>query len=262
MNPVLSRENDAIGCLSAHLSTGSLWAEQPVSHDIMKTIVNLAECRVTKQILVVDDHPLTRHGVCHLLNSESDLQVCGEADTAAQALAMLESLKPDLVVADISMPSKSGLEFVKDLKTLHPDIPVLILSMHDENIYAARALRAGARGYVMKSERSENLLTAIRQILLGQIYVSKELSLNLVHHFISRHNVCDEITLSELTDREFEVFQLIGQGLSTVEIGRRLCISAKTVETHRIHLKEKLKLRTAMDLTSQAVRWATLNQLA
>ena len=228
----------------------------------MKTSVKLGKSRITKQILVVDDHPLTRHGICHLLDCESDLTICGEAESAQQAMAMMESLKPDLVVADITMPSKSGIEFIKDLKILHPDIPVLILSMHDENVYAARALRAGARGYVMKSENGQNLLAAIRQILLGQIYVSKELSLNLVHHFISRHNVCDEITLSELTDREFEVFQLIGQGLSTVEIGRRLCISAKTVETHRIHLKEKLKLRTAMDLTSQAVRWATLNQLA
>lgn len=213
------------------------------------------------RVLLVDDHPLTRHGLCQILNGESDIKVCGEAQTAPQALSLVASLKPDLVLADLSLPSKSGLEFIKDMKTLHPKVPVLVLSMHDENVYASRALRAGARGYVMKSEEGQNLIKAIRLVMLGQIYVSPELSAVLLNHFLGASPSNSKESLSELSDREFEVYQLIGQGLSTNEIGRRLCISTKTVETHRIHLKEKLNLKTAMDLTSQAVQWAKTNQL-
>src|SRR5690242_3155434 len=157
----------------------------------MKNHPARAQSQTAKRILVVDDHPLTRHGLGQLLNSESDLTVCGEAETAPQALSLAASLRPDLVIADITLPSKSGLEFIKDMKALNPEIPVLVLSMHDENIYAGRALRAGARGYVMKCEDGQNVLTAIRQVLLGRIYVSKELSLNLVNHYIGNNPARD-----------------------------------------------------------------------
>lgn len=227
----------------------------------MKVSDNPERGLALKQILVVDDHPLTRHGLCHLLNGENDLNVCGEAASTSQAFTLIAQLHPDLVLSDISLPSRNGIEFIKDMKALHPNVPVLVLSMHDENIFARHALRAGARGYVMKSESAQNLLIAIRQVLQGRIYVSKELSLNLIGRLLGNDITRDDSNLSKLTNREFEVFQLIGQGLSTNEIGHHLCISPKTVETHRTHLKEKLQIKSAMSLISQAVHWEILNQL-
>lgn len=227
----------------------------------MKDMPEQSPKKTPKRILVVDDHPLTRQGVSQLLDGEHDLMVCGGVENAWQAMTLVESQSPDLVLTDITLPSRSGLEFIKDMKKLHPHVPVLVMSMHDENIYAERALRAGARGYIMKSENGQNVLVAIRRVLQNQIYVSEELSQSMVGLFVGTNSLRDEGTLGALTDREFEVFELIGQGLSTVEIGHRLCISPKTVETHRMHLKDKLKLKTAMDLSSQAVQWAASNQL-
>lgn len=208
-----------------------------------------------RRILVVDDHPMTRHGLAHLLRHEPDLAVCGEAASVHQALACIPKLCPDLVLADISMPGKSGLEFIKDLKALHPRIPVLVMSMHDESIYAERVLRAGGRGYVMKSEGGERVLEAIRRVLQGEVYLSRAMATTLLGGLGQQRSRTGERLLGSLTDREFEIFQLIGQGLPTSEISQRLHLSVKTVGTHRVHIKEKLHLKTGTELVQHAVRW-------
>lgn len=228
----------------------------------MNTKADISPAPKAYRILLVDDHPLTLQGMHQLLDQEAGLMVCGEASEAHQALPLVQTLRPDLILCDISLPSKSGLEFIKDLKTLHPEVAVLVMSMHDENIFGPRVLRAGARGYIMKSEDAETVVSAIRKVLDGEIFVSPELSRNLLHDLLDNNLARQHDLLRELTDREFEVFQLIGQGISSSDIGRRLCISVKTVETHRIHLKQKLKLNTSTELTSHAVRWAAANQLA
>jgi DNA-binding NarL/FixJ family response regulator len=214
-----------------------------------------------KKIFILDDHPLTRRGVVQLIGIEADLCVCGEAESARQALAALRPPLPDLILCDLTLPGKSGLDFIKDVQVLHPHLPVLVISMHDENIYAERALRAGARGYIMKNESGDKVVEAIRQVLRGELYVSKNISAGLLDLLTGRLPRKQETKLGALTDREFAVFELVGQGLSTNEIGQRLHISGKTVETHRIHIKEKLKLKTAAEFTAHAVRWAAANQL-
>jgi len=214
-----------------------------------------------KRILIVDDHPMTRHGMSQLLGREVDLTVCGEVADAAQAQASLRNARPDLILTDITLPGKGGLEFVRDMTCQHPGLPLLVVSMHDEGIYAERALQAGARGYIMKSAGGEDLLTAVRQVLRGEIYVSKKMSTLLLGRIAGRQSNRPNAAISNLTQREFEVFQLIGQGLGTREIAQRLCLSGKTVETHRAHLKEKLRLPTRAELTAYAVRWAAANQL-
>jgi DNA-binding NarL/FixJ family response regulator len=216
---------------------------------------------VRKRIFIVDDHPITRYGVTQLINHEPDLLVFGEAESAQQALVAIKSAPPDLVLADITMPGRSGLEFIKDLRAQHPHVPVLVMSMHDESIYAERVLRAGGRGYIMKSEGGEKLLEALRQVLSGQICVSQKVSAGVLEVLTHGGNRARGGTPRLLSDREFEVFQLIGQGLSTQQIGRRLNLSVKTVGTHRQHIKEKLNVRTAPELIKQAVRWAAAEQL-
>ncbi|MEW6302279.1 MAG: response regulator transcription factor [Verrucomicrobiota bacterium] len=208
-----------------------------------------------KRILIVDDHPIMRQGLALLINNEADLAVCGEAENAHQALELVEKTKPDLVLADISMPGKGGLELVKDIHAMYPDVYVLVLSMHDESLYAERVLRAGGRGYVMKQEGGKKLIDAIRQVLTGQIYVSGQMSAKILEIFSGRRPESSSSPVELLTDREFEVFQLIGKGKSTREIAEELHISIKTVEVHRVNMKEKLKLQTAPELIHYAVRW-------
>ena len=227
----------------------------------MKTTRARRTVKVRKRILVVDDHPITRYGVTQLINHEPDLLVCGEAESAQQALVAIKSAPPDLVLADITMPGRSGLEFIKDLRAQQPRVPVLVMSMHDENIYAERVLRAGGRGYIMKNEGGEKLLDAIRQVLQGQVYVSKSMSAALLEVFTPHRSSGGQATPGALSDREFEVFQLIGEGLSAQQIGRRLNLSVKTVGTHRQHIRQKLKVRTGPELIRQAVRWAAAQQL-
>jgi DNA-binding NarL/FixJ family response regulator len=213
-----------------------------------------------REIFIVDDHPITRRGLIQLINHEPDLRVCGEAAGAQAALDQLARLEPALVLADITMPGKSGLDFIKDLLALRPGLPVLVVSMHDESIYAERVLRAGGRGYIMKSEGGEKLLEAIRRVLDGQVYVSQDISADILDLFTHRPKP-GGATPGRLSDREFEVFQLIGQGMSTREIARRLNLSMKTVGTHRLHIKEKLQLRSSPELIQQAVRWSAAQQL-
>lgn len=227
----------------------------------MKTTTRQRTGKVRRRILILDDHPITRYGLTQLINAEPDLLVCGEAESAQAALAAIKSAPPDLVLADITMPGRSGLEFIKDLQAQYPKIPALVMSMHDEAIYAERVLRSGARGYIMKSQGGEKLLEAMREVLQGRVYVSRNISAALLEALARRGASASAALPGALSDREFEVFQLIGQGLSTRQIGQRLSLSMKTVETHRQAIKRKLKLRTAPELIQQAVRWAATEQL-
>jgi DNA-binding NarL/FixJ family response regulator len=227
----------------------------------MKTTKSPRGAQGRRRILVVDDHPITRYGLIQLLNREPDLEVSGDVATASEALAVIRLVCPDIVLADITMPGKTGLDFLKDLKLQYPRLPVLVVSMHDESIYAERVLRAGARGYLMKSEGGEKLLEAIRQVLCGQVYVSKAMSAALLDLLTRPRPQSRQATPGALSDREFEVFQLIGQGFSTKHIGERLNLSVKTVDTHRQHMKQKLKLRTGAELIREAVRWSAAQQL-
>ncbi len=212
-----------------------------------------------KSILIVDAQPLMRHGLVQLINNEDDLVASSEADTAAQALNMVVARQPDLVLLDVSLPDKSGLELIKDIRVFHPFLPVLVFSMHEESIYAERVLRAGGRGYIMKQESGKKLLEAIRQVLGGRIYVSEKISARILEVFSrrSRRDVREvaESPVEHLSDREFEVFQMIGQGHGTRQIADHLHLSVKTVDVHRANIKRKLRLRTAPELVRYAVRW-------
>ena len=207
-----------------------------------------------KKIFVVDDHPMMRDGLRALISAESDLEICGEADDAAPALDQMESLAPDLAIVDITLRSSNGLELIKDLQIRLPGTPALVISMHDESLYAERVLRAGGRGYVMKQEGGKKLMEAIRRVLSGHTYVSDKMAAKILDIFSGRRAE-ESSPVERLTDREFEVFQLIGNGLSTKEIADRLHVSVKTVEVHRVNIKQKLNLQTAPELIRFAVRW-------
>ena len=207
------------------------------------------------RILIVDDHPMMRQGLAQLINNEPDLTVSGEAETAEQTLSLVSESKPDLVLADITLGGKSGLEMIKDLQVFHPDLAVLVISMHDEEIYAERVLRAGGRGYIMKQQGGKKIMEAIRHVLGGQIYVSEKMSARILEIFSGRRSEAQRSPIEGLTDREFEIFQLIGQGRGTRQIAQALHLSVKTVEVHRLHIKEKLKMEDAPSLVRYAVRW-------
>ena len=210
-----------------------------------------------KRVLVVDDHPMMRTGLAQLINDEPDLKVCAEADTAGQALDVLADQKFDLVLLDISLPDKNGLELIKDIQSLRPGLPILVVSMHDEAVYAERVLRAGGRGYLMKQEGGKKLLEAIRQVLAGNISVSEKMAARILEIF-SGQRAGPESPVERLSDREFEVFQLIGQGLGTREVAARLHLSAKTVAVHRTNIRKKLKLNGATDVVRHAIRWVEM----
>lgn len=213
-----------------------------------------------KRILLVDSHPMLRAGLAQLIAHEPDLVVGGEADTAAQALNLIAARRPDLVLAALSLPGKNGLELIKDIRVFHPQLPVLVFSMHEETLYAERVLRAGGRGYIMKKEGGRKLLQAIRQVLGGQIYVSDQMSAKILEIFSGRRSEAVNSPVELLSDREFEVFQWVGRGEGTREIAERLCISVKTVEVHRANIKRKLKLKSPTDLVRSAVRWLDADQ--
>jgi len=208
-----------------------------------------------KRILIVDDHPMMRTGLAQLIDNEPDLKVVAEADNAGQAIDAVAKQKFDLALLDISLPDKNGLELIKDLRALRPQLPILVVSMHDEMIYAERVLRAGARGYIMKQEGGQKFLTAIRQVLAGQIFVSENMSARILEIFSGRQSENSSSPVQRLSDREFEVFQLIGQAVGTRAIAEQLHLSVKTVEVHRANIKEKLNIKTATDLVRYAVRW-------
>jgi DNA-binding NarL/FixJ family response regulator len=213
-----------------------------------------------KRVLVVDDHPMTRYGIVQLLQREAGLEVCGESDTAMQALEMVSTLKPDLVVTDLSMPGKHGLEFIKDMRVMHPEVPVLVISMHDEALYADRVLKAGGRGYVMKHAGGEELLEAVHRVLEGHVYLGEEMTKETLNALARPEAKRAESVVGQLTDREFQVFQCLGQGMTSRQIGDQLHMSVKTVETHRRHLREKLNVQTGPALIQFAVRWVGAQQ--
>jgi DNA-binding NarL/FixJ family response regulator len=209
-----------------------------------------------RRVFIVDDHPIFRDGITQLINQEPDLQVCGGAAAAPQALSALEELQPDLVISDISIQGTNGIELMKSIRAQHPSLPVLMVSMHDENLYAERALRAGARGYIMKAAPSELVIEAIRRVLEGGMYLSEALNGQLLNTFFTgRGEKAGASAVDHLSDRELEVFRALGEGKGTREIADAFNLSVKTVETHRAHIKEKLKIKTATELIRAAVEW-------
>jgi len=208
-----------------------------------------------KKILLIDDHPMMRAGLAQLINRQPDMCICAEAGQPSEAFALLSRIQPDIVLTDLTMPGRAGLEFIKDLVALASDLPILVISMHDEVVYAERCLRAGASGYIMKESGSENLLAALRAVIAGQRYVSPRVSESILRNLSARKPRGSDSPIQALTDREFEVFQLVGNGKSTREIATQLHLSSKTVDVHRAHIKEKLGLRDVTALVRYAVRW-------
>src|SRR5277367_3769272 len=207
------------------------------------------------KVFLVDDHPLVREWLTQLIQREDDLAICGEAEDTQEALLKIAETKPDIVIADISLKSTHGLELVKDLQVRFPTLPVLILSMHDESLYAERVLRAGARGYITKQEATKKILLAIRQVLGGQIYISDKMASRMVHKMVLGRVQEQKSPIERLTDRELEVFQLIGRGHGTRKIAAELHLGVKTVESYRARIKEKLKLEDGTQLLQQAIQW-------
>lgn len=210
---------------------------------------------VKHHVLVVDDHPMTREGLAAIINQQADLEVCCEAGSPAEAMSRLAKSKPDLMVTDLTMLGRSGVEFIKDVHALLPELPILVLSMHDEMLFAERTLRAGARGYLMKDAGSAKVLEVIRLLLGGQSYVSPQMSARLLDAVTGRKPRGSTSPIEKLSDREFEVFRLLGTGKTTKEVATALHLSPKTVDVHRGRIKEKLQLKDATSLLHHAVRW-------
>ena len=213
-----------------------------------------------KKVLLVEDHPIMRSGIAQLIAQESDLMVCGEAENAHGALRVIEETEPDIAVVDISLKDSNGIELIKDIKIRWPNLAVLVLSMHEESFYAERALRAGAMGYVAKAEVSAKVITGIRQVLSGSVYVSEKISSEMLRKLVGGTKELEVAPIDRLSDREFEVFELIGQGLQTREIASKLNLSVKTIDAHREHIKHKLKLESATELLKYAVQWLQFEQ--
>jgi DNA-binding NarL/FixJ family response regulator len=210
-----------------------------------------------RRVLVIDDHPIFRQGIAELINHENDIEVCGEAETMQQALAAMETLNPDLAIVDITLKGANGIELIKSAKIQHPKIPLLVLSMHDESLYAERALRAGARGYVMKQAAPEQVMNAIRRVISGELYVSPVMGDRMIQKLVGGPEAGNGSPVHNLSDRELEVLALIGQGHGTRQIAEELHLSVKTVESHRAHIKEKLNLKTAPEMVRFAVQWVS-----
>lgn len=218
-------------------------------------------CRTTKRrILLIDDHPITRQGLAAVINQQDDMIVCCQAGGASEGMTKVEGGAPELVITDISLDGRSGLELSRDLRAIYPKVRILVMSMHEESIYAERALRAGAHGYVMKKSGAEAILAAIRRVLSGKISVSDKVSSLLTEKFIEGQQSNRRSEVAALTDREFEVFKLIGDGCSTREAARRLGLSPKTVEAYRQRIKEKLALPDPASLVQYAVRWVATQE--
>lgn len=216
---------------------------------------NHADLSGKAKIFLVDDHPIVRQGLAELIEQEPDLSVCGEAESAPEALEAIATVKPDIAIVDISLPDASGLELIKEIKAGYADVLVLVLSMHDETLYAERVLRAGAKGYIMKEEATETVMLAIRKVLNGHIYLSERMAGRLLSRFADGTPETDGAPINRLSDRELEVFELIGRGLSTRRIAEKLHLSIKTIESHREHIKEKLKLGSSRELMRYAMQW-------
>jgi DNA-binding NarL/FixJ family response regulator len=209
------------------------------------------------RVAVVDDHPLFRERLCQLINHEPDMEVCGEAEGAEQALRMIRSARPDLAIVDIALKASSGLDLIRSIKALSISAPVLVLSMHEESVYADRALRAGASGYIAKSQEATEVLKAIRCVLGGTVYLSQEMTTDLLKNFGASGIRGIPRSLDRLTERELQVLELIGRGRTTKEIAELLKLGVATIDTYRARIKEKMNFRNATDLVHFAVRWVT-----
>lgn len=220
----------------------------------MKTAAK-AQSTDRKKVFLVEDHPVTREGFAQLINYQSDLQVCGQAGNAARAMAGIEATRPDLAIIDISLVESNGLELIKNLKARYPNLGMLVLSTHDESLYAERAMRAGARGYVMKQAPTAEVMDAIRATLKGEIYLSESMQTKMVRQHLHGSGGNTKSDMDCLSDRELEIFELIGNGQTTRKIASKLNLSISTVETHRAHIKEKLRLTNAVELVRRAVDW-------
>jgi DNA-binding NarL/FixJ family response regulator len=237
---------------AGHRTASQWWTSAPTDPPDPPPPLDPPEART--RVLVVDDHPVTRLGIRRLIAAEEDLEVCGEAETAQAALALVTQVRPRLAIVDLTLPESTGVELIRRLLESVPGLTVLVLSMHDEALYAERALRAGARGYIMKSEAITGLVGAIRTVLAGRIYVSEAVSRAILER-VTRENTLPDKPLRDLTDRELEIFNLIGRGLTTVAIASQLGVSIKTIETYRSNVRRKLNLRSATDLTRFATAW-------
>jgi len=210
-----------------------------------------------KRVFIVDDHPIVRNGLVTLIDHQQDLKVCGDAEEAAQALKSISELKPDIVIVDISLKSSNGIDLTKSIKARYPRLPVIVLSIHDESVYAERALRAGAEAYLMKEVISENIITAIRTVLSGEIYVSDQIGKKFLRNVFKQKSNMKGDPVAKLSDREFEIFRLIGGGYKTSQIANRMHLSVKTIETYRARIKEKLNFTDASELLRYAIKWVS-----
>lgn len=210
---------------------------------------------MTLKVLVVDDHPIVRQGLAQLINQEPDMEVCAEAEDAAQAMKAIKDSNPDVAIVDVFLKDSNGIDLIKSLQQTHRALPVLVLSMYDESLYAERAIRAGAKGYIMKQEATEKVIEAIRRVLEGELFVSEDMASRMLRKLLTAQSDADPSSLEALSDRELEVFQLIGQGHSTREIADVLHLSVKTIESYREHIKNKLNLPSGRDLNRHAIQW-------
>jgi DNA-binding NarL/FixJ family response regulator len=214
----------------------------------------------TIKVLLVDDHPLVREGLVNLISQQADLQICGEAANEPQALELIRTVQPHVAIVDISLENGSGIELIKSIKAMFPAVTVLVLSMHDESLYAERALRAGARGYVMKREAAKKVIEAIHCVLAGQLYVSDKIAALMAEKFVEGRTDATASPIEQLSNRELEVFQLLGLGHNTRQIADHLHIGFKTVQVYSARIKEKLKLANATELLREAIRWQESQQ--
>ena len=214
------------------------------------------------RVLLIDDHAILRQGLAQLINQEADMAVCGEAEEAPKGFEAVNTLKPDVAVVDISLKGGNGLELIKNIKASHPNLPILVLSMHDESLYAERALRAGGLGYIMKEEAAESVIAGIRKVLKGEIVLSDKMQAKLLHQLVSGRLKQGGSAIDTLSDRELEVFRMIGEGRSTRQIAEDLHLSVRTVEAYREYIKEKLNLKNATELVQQAFQWVHSGSLS
>jgi DNA-binding NarL/FixJ family response regulator len=213
------------------------------------------EAPEAKRIVIIDDHPLFRKGLEELIHSDNSFAVCGEAGSAAEAMDVIRELNPDLAIVDLSLPGANGIELIKNIRAEYPKLPILVLSMHDESLYALRALRAGADGYVMKHEAMANVIQAIHEVLNGRPYLSPAMAAQVITKFAHRQSEGETDAVERLSDRELEVLELIGKGNEVRQIAKLLHLSPKTVETHRAHIKDKLDLKNSREVARFALQW-------
>src|SRR6266852_716123 len=237
------------------MSAGSAWTRSSASESGPHS-----NKRPVRRVLIVDDHPIVRQGLRRIMENEEDLVVCGEAETARDARAAIKELNPDVMIADISLKQSDGIELVRDVRAHHPQLPILVLSMHDETIYAERMLSAGANGYIMKQAASEQFLVSLRRVLDGNIYVSEAVGNNMIQKFASGGAYVSANPIDRLSNRELQILHMIGKGMSTRETALSLNLSIKTVESHRQRIKRKLNLNTGTQLVQYALNWFTCRE--